>query len=189
MGFYRDVTTRFGTSIAVQMKLLSSNNVKLASALNRRVFLLECKRKHLIPNHISSNIKNIQRLFEMEAGTKFNRKLEKFNEKLIMTILRLEISHANYRINALSKSNRSIMRQISEVVPGEIVNEFRKKQRISYRRHFQRVRQTNIDKINRLQERYNSNIQTQEGWFKNLTDVVIPCGVNTEYSFIIVEEI
>lgn len=36
-----------------------------------------------------------------------------------------------------------------------------------------------LNKINRLQERCNSNIHTQEGWFKNLTDVVIPSNVST----------
>lgn len=57
-----------------------SSNIKLASALNRRLFLLECKRRHLTLNHIGMNTNNIQRLFEIGASTKFNRKLEIFRE-------------------------------------------------------------------------------------------------------------
>lgn len=182
MGFYQEVTTRYGAGTTAQLKTWSSNNMKLASAVNRRVFLLECKRKNVIPKHICANIKNIQRLFEMDAGAKFNRRLQRFNDRLVMTILRLEISHTNYKINILNKSKKTIMRQISEVLPGEIVEEFKKRQRECYIRQFNRIKQINIGKIGRLHGYGDAIIKTQDRWFMNLTDLNIPENIVTTLS-------
>lgn len=75
MGFYEDINSSYGPETTRDLKLWSTNNNKLASAKNRRIFLLECKRQELIPRHITTNIKNVMGLFEYN-NSKLNMKIK-----------------------------------------------------------------------------------------------------------------
>lgn len=52
MGFFEEITIDYGPETTKELKSLSTNTRKLASALNRRIFILECKRQQLTPKHI-----------------------------------------------------------------------------------------------------------------------------------------
>lgn len=104
MGFYGEISVRYSQEVATQLRRWSTQNSKLASAYNSRIFLLECKRKGLTPKHISSSIKSTIQLLEIEAGRRYNGNVEALNNTITVKIIRAEISHINYKINYLERS-------------------------------------------------------------------------------------
>ncbi|XP_045460226.1 uncharacterized protein LOC123670741 [Harmonia axyridis] len=174
MGFYHDIATTYGQEEATRLKRWSSNNIKLASARNRRIFLLECKRRNLVPNHINHSIKSVQKLFEIEGGKKLNKKIDNFNNKLTSSISRLEVNHVNLRISHLETANEDIMRMLKDIMSRELLMEFKKRQRILYNKRFHIIKLTNIKKIGKLEEMNKPNWKNQEKWFRNLSSIQIP---------------
>lgn len=178
MGFYEDINSSYGPETTRDLKLWSTNNNKLASAKNRRIFLLECKRQELIPRHITTNIKNVMGLFEYN-NSKLNMKIKDFNDKTTKKILNLEISQINHKIKLLERHISEIQRKLQHL-PENILREYKSRLNISYNKKFHQIKDTNIKKLNSLQERNitGTGIKTQNKWIKNLTTKQIPQSVN-----------
>lgn len=174
MGFYGNITTMYSQNESIKLKTWSTNNIKLASARNRRIFLLECRRRNLVPNHVNHSIKSVQKLFEIEGGKTLNRRIDNFNNRLTNSISRLEINHVNLKITFLEKANRDIMKILGNILPQEMIKEFRRRQLILYNKQFHKIKQANIRKIERLMEMNKPNWNRQEKWFKNLSSIQIP---------------
>lgn len=169
MGFYQEISTRYSREVAQHLKRSSSQSSKLASAYNRRIFLLQCKRQGIVPKHISSNVKSVLGLFEVNSSRRFNRKVEELNKNIILKVIRLEIDYINYKIYSLDKSNKHIMSYLRGVLPREVLDEYRRRQKISFNKKFHKVKQCNIDKLRKLQTTNLNALVTQDKWFKNLT--------------------
>lgn len=172
MGFYEDITNRYGMETAKNLKIWSSNNNKLASSRNRRIFLLECKRQELVPSHITSNMKNIMGLFEYE-NSKLNSKIRDFNEKTIRKILNLEISQVNYKITKIENDNKKIKNAVQHL-PRQILTEYSHRMHKAYNKRFHEVKKVNMKKIEDLNRKKRNHIEIQEKWLKNLSKKTIP---------------
>lgn len=179
MGFYQDISTGYSEEVAQHLKKWSSQRGKLASAYNRRIFLLECKRQGIVPKHISSNINSIMGLFEISSSRKFNRKLDELNKNIRLKIIRLEIDYINYKIQFLEKSKRHIMNQLTSELPRIILDEFKRRQKVGFNKKFHKIRQSNLAKVERLHNTNLNRLVTHEKWFKNLSRVDIPNNVKT----------
>lgn len=175
MGFYEDISDRYGPETTRQLKIWSNINNKLASTRNRRIFLLECKRRAVIPKHIMGNLKNVMGLFEFSNG-KLNRRLKEFNDRTIRHILNLEISQVNYKITKLEVKKENILVDL-EHLPNRIIMEYSRRMHIIYNRNFHNIKTTNLKKINDLCMRKQNPVEIQERWIKNLTNKPLPTTV------------
>lgn len=172
MGFYEDITLNYGPETTKELKSWSTNNQKLASALNRRIFLLECKRQGLTPNHITNNVKSIMGLFEYD-NLRLNKKIRDFNDKTKIKILNLELCQVNHKINKLESANIDIKKKLHHL-PEFTLRQYQHRLRLSFNRKFHTIKELNIRKINNLKANSIPTIKTQHKWIKNLTNKEIP---------------
>lgn len=180
MGFYRTMTSRYGIRTSDIMKEWSNNNRKIANLLNRRIFLLECKRLGLTPNHIGTGVKNVLNLVEFHTGSRFNKKISGFNKNLVNRLLSLEIEHTHLKISHICKYNSTIKRELRQTIPTEIHREFFRRQKTTYNKIFHKVKATNLRKIKALQRRiHKADYKVPEKWFKNLSQTTVPEEVRT----------
>lgn len=180
MGFYRTISTHYGIQTSDIMKEWSNNTRKMANLLNRRVFLLECKRLGLTPNHIGAGVKNVLNLFEFYAGSGFNGKIGGFNRNLVAKLLSLEIEHTHLKISHIKKHKCTIERELRQSIPSDTLREFFRLQKITYNRIFHKAKDTNLRKIQALQRKVNKvDYRVQEKWFRNLSQTEVPEEVKT----------
>lgn len=182
MGFFQRTSETYGQRTSYLLKLWSSNKTRLASFVNRRIFLIECKRQDLIPSHIGNGMKNVNNLFDFNSSLKLNRKVAEFNNKLAYRIIRLEIDHTILKIKRLEKLQNDILEELNTLLPQEVLTEFYRRQNIRFNREFHRIKQKNRDKICRLQKQKKDKYVTQDKWFRNLTSMTIPDEVKTMLS-------
>lgn len=81
------------------MKQYAQLKRKLASMLNRKRFLLECRRKGVVPDHIVSSMKSVHSLLA-ENGPYVN-KIGRAFEKFQRTVLNFEIKQTFFKIGKL----------------------------------------------------------------------------------------
>lgn len=105
------------------MKHWSNKNRKLAARRNERIFLHECKRRNLVPNHISNGIKSINGLFEF-GNVQVNRKLKYFNDRLTQKIINPEIRHIVTIIHKIENENMHILKILERTLPSLMLKEF-----------------------------------------------------------------
>lgn len=180
MGFFQTISTVYGIRTSHFMKEWSNNSRKMAGLLNRRIFLLECKRLKLTPGHIGTGMKNVLSLFEFNVGSRFNRKIIEFNKNLVNKVLSLEIEHTHLRIKHIHDNNIYIEGELRQLVPSVTLQEFFKHQRVAYNKIFDRIKSTNMKKIKDLQRKsHKVTYNIQEKWFKNLSSIQIPEEVKT----------
>ncbi|XP_044744509.1 uncharacterized protein LOC123306525 [Coccinella septempunctata] len=147
----------------------------MANLLNRRIFLLECKRLGLTPNHIGAGVRNVLNLLEFHTGSRFNRKISGFNKNLVNRLLSLEIEHTHLKISHISKYNGTIKRELRQTIPTEIHKEFFRRQQVTYNKIFHKVKITHLRKIKALQRRiHKADYKVLEKWFKNLSQTAVP---------------
>ncbi|XP_044760791.1 uncharacterized protein LOC123318241 [Coccinella septempunctata] len=172
MGFFEEITHNYGSVTTKEMKLWSTNNKKMAAALNRRIFLLECKRQGLTPKHITSNLKSIMGLFEY-GNQRLNKKIREFNDVTKKKILNLELCQVNQKIRRLQLENDKTKHRLRHL-PEYILKEYQRRLEISFNREFHVIKEANIRKINNLKNNSISNFKTQEKWIKNLSSKELP---------------
>ncbi|XP_045463451.1 uncharacterized protein LOC123673068 [Harmonia axyridis] len=172
MGFFEEISHNYGPETTKELKLWSTNNRKLAAALNRRIFLLECKRQGLIPKHITSNVKSIMGLFEYN-NQRLNRKIREFNDSTSKKIINLELCQVNHKIKRLELLNTQI-RQSLQHLPEYMLIQYQDRLKCSFNKEFHKIKMTNLKKINNLKTTSIPNVTTQDRWIKNLSDKEIP---------------
>lgn len=86
MGFYQEMTSIYGHEAVKKMKQWSLTNIKLANQLNRKHFLLKCRRYGIIPKHIMDSMGNVNHLF-VTRNWKLTQKVNDFRDKLCNKII------------------------------------------------------------------------------------------------------
>ncbi|KAK9872818.1 hypothetical protein WA026_019602, partial [Henosepilachna vigintioctopunctata] len=71
----------------------------------------------------------------------------------------------------------TLSNNIIETLPKVIMNEFVRKQNVSYNREFNKVKQNDISKIKKLEEQNRPPITYQEKWLRNNSNCDIPLEV------------
>ncbi|XP_044751730.1 uncharacterized protein LOC123311725 [Coccinella septempunctata] len=180
MGFYQDIAARFGHDAVHNMKLWAINNTKLANFRNRRIFLLQCKNNGLIPQHITEGSKCIYGFVDISGHTV--QDIEKFNDKLRSKILSLEIKFAERRVAQLERKLKECMGALRNQIPPDVFNEYQARQIRSYNGRFNKVRNVQRSKFDRLIKKHISKLSTKQSWLVNLSGVELPEGVKTMLS-------
>lgn len=178
MGFYHQIELNYGRQAVTKFKSWSKNKQKLAKLLNKRCFLLKCRKEDVIPKHVKGATYGVEKLLQQdswESRDSHHRKLLRLGNK----ILSLEISSNQKQILKVESNLNILKNEIIGFTNEHIFLEFSHKQHIKYNRLFHKVKCKNINKFNYL---YNSQVaqklKSQPNWIKNLTNVTIPEDVN-----------
>lgn len=177
MGFYQDIARNYNQQSAGFLKLWAKLNIKLASARNRKIFLLQCRKFGCIPNHITNGTKNLTSLLDCHNGNT-GAKIKSYNTRLEISVLNLEIKINHTNVTYYERQLSDITSKINECLPNYIFEEFKRRQTVIYNKVFHNIKRTNINKLNNLKNNLQPLIKTKENWIKNLTTTDIPKSVS-----------
>lgn len=176
MGFYQTIQNTFGVEVMKAMKRWASLNSKLASQLNRKHFLLRCRRVHLPPFHIRNNMTKIKNSLAT-ANWRLNQELTRFNCRLENKIINLEIKICYSNISKIKECIHNIKSFVISIIPAYIFNEYCHRLSVAFRKLFDKVKQRNISKFNRLSSFSNNSVtffKNNSKWFRNISGFDIP---------------
>lgn len=169
MGFYREICTTYGHDAMVTLKQWANNNTSLASFRNRKHFLTRCKAARVFPRHVTQNI-NIQNI-ELPAQ---GGQVDIINDRLRLRIIKLEISFCFQQVNRLEKACRHFENVASELLPQNLVANYRSRLKYKYNRLFNNFKKKTDRKLGNLIGRVKEDLTTQESWLRNLSEKPLP---------------
>lgn len=176
MGFYHTIRDAFGIETMKLMKQWASFNIKLANQLNRKHFLLRCRRMHIFPYHIQNNTKNVRNLL-VTMNWRLNQEITRFNRRLDNKILNLEISICYSNISKIKTCIHNLKSIVSNTIPLNIFNEYEHRLSISFQKSFNKVKSDNVLKFNKLLSLSGNSVKyfgNNSKWFKNVSNIDIP---------------
>lgn len=178
MGFFHDIHHRYGLQTVRSLKLWAHTNTKLASMINRRIFLLKCRQHGVIPPFISNDPginPTTLSTWDPKAREHIDRNLTKLKKQILNVEIQSTIKHINY----LEISLTEIENNLTNSLPLYIFTTFKRKQSITFKRNFYRIKDRNIKKLAKLTTNALLNLNIQKKWFRNLSNSAIPREVAT----------
>lgn len=175
MGFYQEITNTYGFNTTRSLKQWANINIKLANKVNRRIFLLQCKKFKIVPLHIIQNSKHVLGLLTT-PNTRIRKDLTNFNSRLGYRILDFEIRITVNDINYLNHSLDVVINSVFNILPQNIFVTFLQRMERAFQRKFTQVRSLNLQKFNRLKQSQIKDklFKDNKKWLKNLTNIMIP---------------
>lgn len=174
MRLFNTTKHQFGQDTYVKMKHIFNNKKKLASMLNRRIFLLRCRTNNIFPNHIVHSIKNIESL--LCDTNHYQRKISNILHKFKKSILNIEIQITEEKIRHLIKVIQRDSNSIKACIPQHVFNDIMLKSDQHQSTIFSSIKTTNIKKFNKLTTKHlPSKVEEhKENTIANYTNTVIP---------------
>lgn len=172
-GFYNQISLDHGPDVANLFKNFAKNNDKLCNLASRKMYLLKCRKNHVFPKHIISNVTCAsQSIVENSPFTnKINNAINDFKRRL----LNFEIKITFWKLNALIKETNELeQRLVSMYLPS--TEPFLRTQRSRYSSHHS-MNTTKLNrKFTRLKEtQLQSHITTNtESFVHNASSIEIP---------------
>lgn len=159
------------------MKTYSDINKKLATQRNRRIFLLECKRKNITPTFVENSCKHFwtsTQQVSRENTNALNSLTQQVTRKLRNITLRDTISY----LGILETRKDFIVSKLRGLLPYYIAEDFLYYQNRGYDRIFNKIKNINIRKIKALEKKSNDLYSSENvSWFRNVSNVTIPTAV------------
>lgn len=172
-GFFNDIKRSYGENTSREVKTLFKTICKLATAKNRQIFLLQCKYKKVFPTHITSNLRVITSL-QVDTHP-YSRLADKIIFNFRSPVLKLEIKINNWKIKQIEWSYNNILNNLYKKIPTGAVNIWKEYAGIQYNLNFNRIKASNIKKLERLVE--NSTVMVtnidQDKFIYNFTDIAL----------------
>lgn len=175
MGFYQQIAASYGPETSRKLKLWASLSNKLAAKINRRIFLLRCRKANLVPFHITNGSNNLLGLLNT-SNNRIRNEINNFNSRLGLRTLNFEIKITISDINNLEKSLHETKHFVFNTLPQNIFIEFARRNQNCFKKKLAYIRKVNVTKFNRLC-RYQAKVKlfhNNSKWFINLTDTVFP---------------
>ncbi|XP_060537265.1 uncharacterized protein LOC132708734 [Cylas formicarius] len=174
MGFFQSIKARYGNEAVSLLKQWARLGSKLSSFGNRKIFLLKCRQTGIIPRHITDGTRNLGMLLDLTDGHMGDR-IRDFNTRLNNKLINLEISLTISTINRIEKSLKQVREKVLTLIPGDVVDEFGKRQQGSCDKKFKTIKKKNINKFQNLKsQQHHLTIKTQDNWVKNISEVEVP---------------
>lgn len=121
MGFYNDIQKGYGEEIAGFLKKWSSLKKKMNNLLNNKIFLLQCRDKEIIPNHLRIKRGYLIRNYDSYKAT---YKALSCGIRMERTLLNLEIINIHNKLKHTSHTIKYIEYMMVERLPATITNRF-----------------------------------------------------------------
>lgn len=172
-GFFNNARNTYGQQTVDLLKDWFNCSKKLASMVNRRIFLLQCRMKNVFPNHIINNVNCIYTL-QIEENP-YKKETDSILKKFRKSILNLEIKITIWKVSKLETKIKFIEEKVKESMEVSVINNFKDRVQNRYNKLFNDIKLDNIKKLNSLQNKYcDVNIRYQSDKIFNFTNVNIP---------------
>ena len=175
MGFFEEISKTFSTKTTTKCKQLMNLNKKLANMRNRKIFLLQCRSKNIIPRHITQSFTCVSNL--LTGIHPYVNKADKAQRKFQKSVLNLEIEICCWNCNNFMKQIGELKFQLENELQSETFRGFEKRLSESFEAVFLKVKNTNIKKIEELENRQNnlsSDAQNTKFLYNYIQEVEIP---------------
>jgi hypothetical protein len=181
MSFYKELKDKHGENITRLFKKLDKQHSKLAGYINRKNFLLNCRRWHVLPKSIRINFGNIGQDINQH---KFNQLANKFlfsimNEKICIffkdiTTIKKDINHLIERISLFPISTMDLTSYLDKI-------------KLDYEKNFEKRKAECLKKFKELKDDLVSTIvvdsvrdsSSERKHLINLTDVELSTNVKS----------
>lgn len=175
-GFFHFIDNTYGVDTTRNLKTWLNLDYKLASSRNRRVFLLQCRTKGIIPNHIKNNIKCL--FTTLTDENPFQNETDRILNRFRKSVLNLEIKITIWKIKDLESKLAHVKSKISDILPLNILNNFKSRALARYNNCFSNIKNRNIQKIKNISlETSNFKLSTHEKFIFNYSKVQLPIEV------------
>ncbi|XP_044761653.1 uncharacterized protein LOC123318931 [Coccinella septempunctata] len=171
MGFYAEVRHNYGVAMSDALKRWSSLNLKLAAHRNRRIFLLECKRRGLTPKHMSGNMNY---LLNSASDAISSRQAQTMRERSLRLIIQFEITVTVTKITRMEDEQSGLWESLEGFLPQEMLSRFKHYQHNKYTRFFTTIKESNLRKVRALSDEQLHKLSPQDRWVRNISSTTIP---------------
>lgn len=167
---YFKIQENFGENAVALIKLLSKLHSQQSKQKNRRIFLLRCKNEKLTPtflniktNHITFNSVNLEQKFKKYITDNF-----------VQNTLNLLITDTTKHIQLMDRNITETIQSLYTLVPKDLVELLIGRETERRESNFKKIKQKNIQKINRLLQNQKETVTSNHDWIENLTDIPLP---------------
>lgn len=176
-GFFNKLLEDFGIHTHKNVKELSRLPRKLASMNNRKVYLLECKRRGIFPKHIQNNIKSV--FCSLLEDHPYVYLIDRIMSKTKVAILNGEIKVTCWKAEKLKRRKSELESLLAGLVSSEVLSICIKENYKSYENIFAKIKSENCRKlqallITTLPGAVNSNVSNKEKVVFNFSKIQIP---------------
>ncbi|XP_044764379.1 uncharacterized protein LOC123320947 [Coccinella septempunctata] len=181
MGFFLEIANIYGTDTVEEMKAWADVNRRLATKLNRRIFLLRCRQSGVIPRHISDSVKNLNYTLQNGGYVSSTKLIDRFVRETCGKMLSMEIKMTCSDILKYEKDIAMLRSSLVSRLPYDIFRDYSRTINRSFNTLFKKVKSVNMikfEKLCRAQLRDNVLFQDNSNWFRNLSDIEIPRDVS-----------
>lgn len=152
--FFQQIRTIYGEYYVCLCKEQLNLTKTLANLRNRKMFLLQCRSKNIIPNHINNNIKCV--LHVQTDNHPFNNLMDKSIRKFRKSILDIEIKITLWKIESISKKLNYNWLIIEGKIVAVIFKEFKLRVSKRYANLFKNTKMNNMRKLLSLENKFNN---------------------------------
>lgn len=172
-GFFHNIHRNYGSNALRLVKSWITLDKKLASLRNRRIFLLQCRRENLIPNHI---INNMRCLYSLKSENHpYNNKLDNMFNKFQRSILSMEIEITIHRLKKLESELNEVKNTTSNILSLYDFTNFSNSCVNNYKKLFNVIKLKNIKTLTQIKDkRAVFQIGTHEKFLYNFSDLELP---------------
>lgn len=172
-GFLQQMKNIYGQQIVFLLKDWLNFTKSLASMINRRIFLLQCRMKNILPNHIVNNVNCVYTL--QTEDHPFKKESNILLRKFRKSVLNLEIKITIWKITQLKTKIKLIEDEVKEVLDYNSWHNFKEKVEKRFKNIFKEIKLSNVKKLNCLENKYNNvSIKYQDNQIFNYTNLEIP---------------
>lgn len=178
MGFYQNIANTFGRATERLIKQWVKVYLHRATEINRRTFLLKCRRNNIFPRHIMDSTTRITYTARV-TDSRDGWQITGFTNRLRHRLINLEIDLVHSSLHKNDKLLIKLDSDIKNIISPHTWNEFKRRMSIKYNRKYSDVKVSNISKFNRLLQQQSVRVNIEDRWLRNLTDITIPQPVKT----------
>lgn len=146
--FFQRISTEFGSRVKEIFKSYATNTRKLANMTSRKKFLVRCRRRGIMPNHIVHSFRCVYAL--LEQNSPFYKELDKCINKFKKSILNIEIKQTYHSIGHLQNELSAIKSRILAAAPEDIAENFFRVQEEYFQHHLDCMNKTTKRKFDRI---------------------------------------
>lgn len=174
-GFFVRVSNNYGYRVRCEMRTLFRLHQSLATLVNKRIFLLNCKNNEVLPKSLNYNFGYFGRKFHK---TDFDRVRASFLKSLLILAISDVFRELQFVRRRISFLQANIKRVVGRFVFSNFMNEISN----VYSSKFDQVKQNQKNKLDILiRQKYGSFLKelnrNVDKWIVNLTDIDIPDNV------------
>lgn len=169
--FFQHIRDKYNNYTCSLLKRYSREMDKLAKTTERATFLQQCRQLRITPAHLTYATQHIRSLFKT---TTIKTEIGKIETNLHSKLLNTEIRETHIYMSKLNKDIKAIEREIRNTLNETELTTFKNEQWEKFENTKNKTRRTHSSKLEilKLKKFKNFNLEFNENWVVNHTDIV-----------------